>query len=149
VDAIERVGDWWDPEFDHRRARWRGAAPPDADRLVLVDVEFGGRTRQRVVTGAPNLFYKGKIAWPARCPRSRSPFARAGAVLVDAYSDQRPRPKKTQTLQDSRRRSSGMVCSERELGLSEEHEGILLLPEDAPVGMPLRDYWATKSWRST
>ncbi len=33
-----------------------------------------------------------------------------------------------------------MVCSERELGLSEEHEGILILPEDAPVGMPLRDY---------
>jgi phenylalanyl-tRNA synthetase beta chain len=36
--------------------------------------------------------------------------------------------------------SSGMVCSERELGLSEEHEGIILLPEDAPVGLPLRDY---------
>jgi phenylalanyl-tRNA synthetase beta chain len=33
-----------------------------------------------------------------------------------------------------------MVCSERELGLSEEHEGIIILPEDAPVGMPLRDY---------
>ncbi len=33
-----------------------------------------------------------------------------------------------------------MVCSEWELGLSEEHEGILLLAEDAPVGMPLRDY---------
>ncbi len=32
-----------------------------------------------------------------------------------------------------------MVCSERELGLSEEHEGILILPEDAPVGLPLRD----------
>src|SRR5215471_11117385 len=33
-----------------------------------------------------------------------------------------------------------MVCSERELGLSEEHEGILILSEDAPIGMPLRDY---------
>ena len=33
-----------------------------------------------------------------------------------------------------------MVCSELELGLSEEHEGILLLPEDAPVGLPLQDY---------
>src|SRR5215471_7928589 len=33
-----------------------------------------------------------------------------------------------------------MVCSERELGLSEEHEGILILPKDAPIGMPLRDY---------
>src|SRR6185437_10413812 len=36
--------------------------------------------------------------------------------------------------------SNGMVCSERELGLSEEHEGILLLPEDAPVGVALRAY---------
>src|SRR5262249_45941495 len=35
---------------------------------------------------------------------------------------------------------NGMVCSERELGLSEEHAGILILPEDAPIGMPLRDY---------
>ena len=33
-----------------------------------------------------------------------------------------------------------MVCSERELGLSEEHEGIMLLPEDAPMGVALRDY---------
>src|SRR6266516_8175935 len=32
------------------------------------------------------------------------------------------------------------LCSERGLGLSEEHEGILLLPDDAPVGKPLRDY---------
>src|SRR5213079_1460105 len=36
--------------------------------------------------------------------------------------------------------SNGMVCSERELGLSEEHEGILILSEDAPLGTPLRDY---------
>ncbi len=34
----------------------------------------------------------------------------------------------------------GMVCSEKELGLSDEHEGILMLPLDAPVGMPLSDY---------
>ncbi|MBP8293080.1 MAG: phenylalanine--tRNA ligase subunit beta, partial [Caldilineaceae bacterium] len=40
--------------------------------------------------------------------------------------------------------SSGMVCSERELGLSEEHEGIVILPEDAPVGTPLRDYLGDK-----
>jgi phenylalanyl-tRNA synthetase beta chain len=62
-------------------------------------------------------------------------------VLVDAYSEERPRPMKK--LKPSKIRgveSSGMVCSERELGLSEEHEGIILLPEEAPVGTPLRDY---------
>ena len=68
-------------------------------------------------------------------------FARAGATLVDAYSEERPRPMKK--LKPSKIRgveSAGMVCSERELGLSEEHEGIIVLPEDAPVGTPLRDY---------
>ena len=36
--------------------------------------------------------------------------------------------------------SYSMVCSEKELGISEEHEGIILLPDDAPVGTPLADY---------
>ncbi len=36
--------------------------------------------------------------------------------------------------------SYSMVCSEKELGISEEHEGIILLDDDAPVGMPLADY---------
>ncbi|MBC7238679.1 MAG: phenylalanine--tRNA ligase subunit beta, partial [Chloroflexi bacterium] len=37
--------------------------------------------------------------------------------------------------------SEGMVCSEKELGISDEHTGILILPDDAPVGMPFADYW--------
>src|SRR5207237_3529623 len=36
--------------------------------------------------------------------------------------------------------ADAMLCSEKELGLSEEHEGIIILPDDAPVGVPLRDY---------
>ena len=36
--------------------------------------------------------------------------------------------------------SEGMACSEKELGISVEHEGIILLPVNAPVGMPLADY---------
>ena len=68
-------------------------------------------------------------------------FAREGAELIDAYTEERPRPKKR--LKPAKIRgvpSAGMVCSERELGLSEEHEGIMILPEDAPAGTPLRDY---------
>ena len=138
VDAIDHVGDWWDPETITVGQVAAVLPHPDADRLVLVDVEFGGAAAQRVVTGAPNLYqYRGAET----LPMLKVAFARAGAVLVDAYSDQRPRPKKK--LKPSKIRgveSSGMVCSERELGLSEEHEGIIILPEDAPVGMPLRDY---------
>ncbi len=138
VDAIRQVGDWWDPEFIRVGRVVRVAPHPDADRLVLVDVDFDGDAPQRVVTGAPNLFqYRGVDPLPVL----KVAFARAGAVLVDAYSEERPRPMKK--LKPSKIRgveSSGMVCSERELGLSEEHEGIILLPEDAPVGTPLRDY---------
>jgi phenylalanyl-tRNA synthetase beta chain len=142
VDAVHQVGDWWDPEFIRVGQVLRVAPHPDADRLVLVDVDFGGEASQRVVTGAPNLFqYRGVEPLPAL----KVAFARAGATLVDAYSEERPRPMKK--LKPSKIRgveSAGMVCSERELGLSEEHEGIILLPEDAPVGTPLRDYLGDK-----
>ncbi len=142
VDAIERVGDWWDPAFV-RVAEVVSVLPhPDADRLTLVDVDDGSGQTEQVVTGAPNLFaFKGRTKADGTLPVLKAPFARSGASLLDAYSDERPRPFKK--LKPSKIRgvlSNGMVCSERELGLSEEHEGILLLPEDAPVGTPLRDY---------
>ncbi len=138
VAGVEQVGDWWDPETIRVGQVVAVLPHPDADRLVLVDVDYGGEAPQRVVTGAPNLFtYRGATALPLL----KVAFAREGAMLVDAYSDERPRPKKK--LKGSKIRgvrSEGMVCSELELGISEEHEGIILLPADAPVGTPLRDY---------
>ena len=138
VEDIERVGDWWDPEHIVVGQIVAVKAHPHADRLVLVDVDYGGPEPEQVVTGAPNLFQYKDVE---HLPVLKVAFARAGTVLIDAYSDEQPRPKKK--LRPSKIRgipSNGMVCSERELGLSEEHEGILILPEDAPVGMPLRDY---------
>src|SRR5947208_4947078 len=139
VEGIENVGDWWDPETIVVGRIVAVKPHPNADRLVLVDVDYGASAPEQVVTGEPNLFaYKGM----ENPPVLKVAFARAGAVLIDAYSDERPRPKKK--LKPSKIRgiaSNGMVCSERELGLSDEHEGILLLPEDAPVGKPLRDYY--------
>jgi len=138
VDGIENASDWWDAEHILVGQIIAVKAHPNADRLVLVDVDFGGSQTEQVVTGAPNLLqYKDQQILPPL----KVAFARAGAVLIDAYSDEQPRPKKK--LKPTKIRgisSNGMVCSERELGLSEEHEGILILPEDAPVGMPLRDY---------
>ncbi len=138
VTGLERLGDWWDRET-LKVGEVVGVHPhPDADRLVLVEVNDGADVPEQVVTGAPNLFqYRGQ----SHLPVLKVAFARAGAVLVDAYAKEQPRPRKP--LKRSKIRgvpSAGMVCSERELDLSEEHEGILLLPDDAPVGMPLADY---------
>ncbi len=92
---------------------------PNADRLRLVTVDSGGRT-QTVVCGAPNVAVGQKVA-----------FASLGAKLLDGHTGQ------TATLKAASIRgvvSEGMVCSEMELVLSEDHEGILVLPGEAPVG---------------
>ena len=142
VAAVKRVGDWWDAETLVVGQVLAVKDHPEADRLVLVDVAHGQTEPQQVVTGAPNLFqYKGQSVAAGTLPILKIAFAREGAVLVDAYSDERPRPfKKLKPAKIRGIRSSGMVCSELELGLSEEHEGILLLPLDAPPGTSLRDY---------
>ena len=142
VDAIQKVGDWWDPETIVVGEVAAVLPHPDADRLVLIDVDYGAAKTERVVTGAPNLFqYKGQSRADGSLPVLKAPFAREGSVLLDAYTDERPRPfKKLKASKIRGVRSAGMVCSERELGLSDEHEGILLLPTDAPTGMPLRTY---------
>lgn len=137
VEEIKREGDWWDPATIVVGRVVSVKQHPNADRLTLVDIDYGSGVEQ-VVTGAPNLFAYKDVE---QLPTLKVAFARNGAVLVDAYSEESPRPKKK--LKASKIRgipSNGMVCSERELGLSDEHEGILLLPEDAPVGTPLRDY---------
>ena len=104
-----------------------GIAPhPNADRLRLATVNTGAGT-ETVVCGAPNVAVGQKIA-----------FAKAGANLIDGHTGQRS------VLKAAKIRgveSKGMVCSEKELGLSGEHEGILVLPVDAPIGMPFADYY--------
>jgi phenylalanyl-tRNA synthetase beta chain len=104
---------------------------PQAERLVLATVAYGRGTPQTVVTGAPNLR-------PGECG-VKVAFAIEGAQLLDGHSDA-PR---MQTLKRARIRgveSAGMVCSEKELGLSDDHEGVLILDPEAPVGLPLQDY---------
>jgi phenylalanyl-tRNA synthetase beta chain len=142
VTGTAAVGDWWDADTIVVGHVIAVHPHPNADRLVLVDVEHGAAEPQRVVTGAPNLFqYRGQSVDAGDLPVLKVAFARDGAELVDAYSDARPRPKKR--LKPAKIRgveSAGMVCSERELGLSEEHEGIMILPVNAPAGTPLKEY---------
>lgn len=125
VEAIREVGAEWEQVYvGYVEGVERH---PNADRLNLVRVVAGERALT-VVTGAPNIAEGQKV-----------PLALVGARLWDGHSDE---PKRI-TLKASTIRgvpSQGMVCSEKELGLSDEHEGIMVLPDDAPVGTPLRDY---------
>ena len=60
VEAIENTGDWWDAETILVGRIVSVKPHPNADRLVLVDVDYGAPEAEQVVTGAPNLFqYKG------------------------------------------------------------------------------------------
>ena len=98
---------------------------PNADRLSLCTVDLPDETFE-VICGAPNVAAGQNIA-----------FARVGAELFDGHSG---KPIKLKAAKIRGVVSNGMICSEKELGMSEEHEGILVLPEDAPPGMPLLEY---------
>ena len=109
---------------------------PNADRLVLCRLD-DGQHEQTVLTGAPNLFeYKG--IGPLDKPLKVA-YAKEGARIFDGHQ---PGQVLT-TLKRAKIRgveSYSMVCSEKELGISDEHEGIIILDDDAPVGLPLADY---------
>ncbi len=124
VDAIVRMGgDWGD---DIRVAHVDAVEPhPNADRLRLASVDVGGGEMHRVVCGAPNLAVGQKIA-----------FATVGARVRDGHNG-KPAVLKPAVIRGVE--SAGMVLSEYELGLSEDHDGILVLPNDATVGTPLAD----------
>ena len=94
---------------------------PDADKLRVCTVNDGGETSLQIVCGAPN----------AR-PGIRVPLARVGAVIGPDF---RIRKAKLRGVE-----SSGMLCSAKELGLSDDHTGLMELPQDAPLGQDLRDY---------
>ena len=140
VAAVETIGlpgaDLpWDPERIRVGEVVEVKPHPDADRLVLAVVRYGENDYETCVTGAPNLFpYLGKGRVSVKVA-----FAMEGARLWDPYAE-RPKVMKLKKTKIRGVPSRAMVCSERELGLSDEHEGILILPDDAPVGAPLADY---------
>ncbi|HWQ83136.1 MAG TPA: phenylalanine--tRNA ligase subunit beta [Anaerolineales bacterium] len=109
---------------------------PNADRLVLCRL-FDGLGEQIVLTGAPNL-YPFKGIGPLDKPLKVA-YAREGARLYDGHQAGQV----LTTLKRAKIRgvdSYSMICSEKELGISDEHEGVIILDEDAPVGVPLVDY---------
>jgi phenylalanyl-tRNA synthetase beta chain len=123
VIGVERIGGSWENIVIGEVVAVN--RHPNADRLSLVTVDPGGG-QVTVVCGAPNVAPGQKVA-----------FAGVGARLIDGHSGE------AVVLKAARIRgvvSEGMVCSEKELGISGNHEETLVLPPDGPVGTALRDY---------
>lgn len=110
---------------------------PNADRLTIAMVDYGGDEPEACVNGAPNLMpYAGQ--GPLDEPL-KAVIAFEGAELYNPYAEE---PGETMVLKPRKLRgieNRSMVCSERELGLSDEHEGIIILDPGAPVGKPAQD----------
>ena len=98
---------------------------PNADRLSVTKVDVGDGRVLPVVCGAPNVAEGQKV-----------PVALVGTTLY--MGDKKLTLKKTKIRGEV---SEGMICAEDELGLGDSHEGIMVLDEDAPVGMAAADYF--------
>ena len=101
-------------------ARIESTTPhPNADKLKVCEVNDGSGRMLQIVCGAPNAAAGLKV-----------PLATVGAVMPDGM-----------TIGIATMRgveSSGMLCSARELGLSQDHAGLLILPDDTPLGEDVR-----------
>lgn len=100
-----------------------------ADKIRLATVNTGSETMD-LVCGAPNVAKGQKV-----------PVALLGANLV---GDLKIKKAKIRGIE-----SCGMICSEKELGISDDHAGIIVLPEDATVGQPLSEYLDFKDTQLT
>src|SRR5438309_8463671 len=123
VDRVEHPGAAWDHVWVGRIEALE--KHPDADRLTLATVAYGAGRSKTVVTGATNLTVGDVV-----------PYAEIGARLREGHGDGwlTLEPKKMRGIV-----SEGMVCSAKELGLGEDHEGILVLDPKLTVGLPLAD----------
>jgi len=119
VKAIDRIGGWEGIVVGEVVAI---EPHPNADRLKLATVDLGGQ-RLTSVCGAPNVEVGQRVA-----------FAPIGTQFIDPESGKSVKLKKASIRGVA---SEGMVMSERELGISDQHEGIMVLPPDTPLGVPL------------
>lgn len=99
---------------------------PDADRLNLTQVDLGNGEPLQIVCGAPNVEEGQKVL-----------VATVGTTIYPQNGEEGMTMRKAKIRGQE---SYGMICAEDELGLGESHDGILVLPEDAPVGSPAAEY---------
>ena len=126
IEKVGTIGEHWQENLFAVAEILEVSPHPNADQLSLVKVDYGETAPLQVVCGAPNVrCYENK-----ELPKPlKAALALPGAVLVDAHGGD----EKTFVLKTSKIRgvvSEGVLCSEKELGLSEDHEGVMLFDED-------------------
>ena len=116
VDAVDTVGSDFEGFVTGHVARVE--RHPNADRLSLCSVDVGTETLQ-IICGAPNVAVGQKV-----------PVARTGAVLPDGMKIKKAKIRGVESF--------GMICSEAELNLSDDHDGIMVLDDGIEPGLPLQ-----------
>ena len=94
---------------------------PNSDKLTLLKVDIGEEEKLQIICGAPNHKLGDKVV-----------VAKIGAVLPGDFKIKKSKIRDVE--------SCGMLCSQVELGIGEDKDGIIILPEDAPIGEEYRKY---------
>ena len=104
-------------------------AHPNSDHLHVTTVDLGRETPSQIVCGAPNVASGQKVI-----------VADLGCVLYDGDKEFVIKKSKLRGVE-----SYGMICAEDEIGVGTSHDGIIVLPDDAKVGMPAAEYYNLES----
>lgn len=102
---------------------------PNSDHLHVTSVDLGKEEPQQIVCGAPNVAAGQKVI-----------VADLGCVLYDGDKEFQIKKSKLRGID-----SYGMICAEDEIGVGASHDGIIVLPEDTPIGMPAAEYYHLES----
>ena len=102
---------------------------PNSDHLHITTVDLGKAEPQQIVCGAPNVAAGQKVI-----------VADLGCVLYDGDKEFVIKKSKLRGVE-----SLGMICAEDEIGVGTSHDGIIVLSEDAPVGLPAAEYYHLES----
>ncbi len=102
---------------------------PNSDHLHVTTVDMGKGDPSQIVCGAPNVAAGQKVI-----------VADLGCVLYDGDQEFVIKKSKLRGVE-----SNGMICAEDEIGIGTSHDGIIVLPEDAQVGMPAAEYYHLES----
>ena len=102
---------------------------PNSDHLHVTTVDLGNGETRQIVCGAPNVAAGQKVI-----------VADLGCVLYDGDKEFTIKKSKLRGVE-----SNGMICAEDEIGVGSSHDGIIVLPEDAEIGMPAAEYYNLES----